>query len=112
MSEAKQVLNRQIIQDLIGDDPDLIKQFEMDFMFQAKERLKKIKDQFNQGQIKAIKEDAHFLKTSAQAIGAEQAAACLEQLEKSAWENKATECKQLIISTFHSIEEVYKEMQK
>ena len=53
----KQILNRQVIQGLVGDDPSVIKQFEMDFVEQAKVKLQSIKLQFNSGNITAIKED-------------------------------------------------------
>lgn len=112
MSELKQVLNRQVIKSLVGNEPEIIKQFETDFISQAKQTLQTIKFQFNSGQIVEIKEEAHFLKTSAKAVGAEQTAALLQELEESAMGEKKGECKQLIVNIFHSVQEVYKEMQK
>lgn len=112
MSDSKQVLNRQVIKNLIGNEPEMIKQFETDFIGQAKQTLQIIKLQFNSGQLFDVKEQAHFLKTSAKAVGAEQTAALLQELEECALDERKGECKQLIVNIFHSVQEVYKEMHK
>ena len=41
---TRHILNRNIMIDLIGDEPDLIKQFEIDFLNQAKVSLQKMAD--------------------------------------------------------------------
>lgn len=112
MEKQKPILDRAVIKSLVGDDPEVIKQFEMDFVMQAKQKLQSIKQLFNQGELTVIKEEAHFLKTSAKAVGAEQTAELLEVLEQAALDKQVAECKQLIISIFHSVQDVYKEMQQ
>ena len=78
------VLNRNVMIALIGDDQPQIRQFEIDFLKQAQVSIKKITGYYQNDEFEQIKEEAHFLKTSAKAVGAEQSAMHLEALEKEA----------------------------
>ncbi|WP_028865445.1 Hpt domain-containing protein [Psychromonas aquimarina] len=109
MAERK-VLNRNVMIDLIGDDRESIRQFEIDFLKQAKTSLIKIAALYNEKNLAAIKEEAHFLKTSAKAVGAEQTADLLEALEHSAVENNKEKSKQKIIQIKESLLLVHKEV--
>jgi len=104
------VLNREVIRQLIGDDKQLIKQFEVDFLKQAKQSLSKIVKLYNDGQITSIKEEAHFLKTSAKAIGAEQTADLLLDLEMLSLEKNASGCGKLIQRVSQSVKLVHGEI--
>jgi len=95
---------------LIGDDIQLIKQFEIDFLKQAKQSLGKIVKLFNEGNIKPIQEEAHFLKTSAKAIGAEQTADLLQELEMLSLEQNIAGCGKLIQSVSQSVKLVHGEI--
>ena len=106
----KAILNRQTMQDLVGDDAELIKQFETDFLKQAKTSLGKIVQLFNDNQLPEIKEEAHFLKTSARAIGAEQAAELLQELEYAGLAADKGECKALIVKLNQAVKLVYGEI--
>ncbi len=103
----REILNRNVIISLIGDDKPLIRQFELEFLQQAKISMKKIAEYFGAQQFSEIKEEAHFLKTSAKAVGAEQTADLLENLEHTALDNDIQNCKLLIIQISNSIKHVY-----
>ena len=96
---TRNILNREIMIDLIGNEPELIKQFEIDFLKQAKVSLQKIADMYNASQIAAIAEEAHFLKTSAKAVGAEQISHLLQALEMSGSAQNKPACRDLILQT-------------
>ena len=104
------VLNRDVMRQLIGDDQQLIKQFEVDFLKQAKQSLSKIVTLYNDGKITAIKEEAHFLKTSAKAIGAEQTADLLLDLEMLSLEQDRQGCSRLIQEVGQSVKLVHGEI--
>jgi len=104
------ILNRNVMVELIGDDESLIKQFEMEFLRQAKLSLGKIVTLYNQSEIRAIKEEAHFLKTSAKAVGAEQTAELLQQLEVLSLDSNKPECKKVIVNISESVKKVYGEI--
>ncbi len=93
--------------DLVGDDKELIKRFQIEFLQQAKQSITKLSDAYGQADFKALKEQAHFLKTSAKAIGAEQTADYLQQLEDISELNDKNQCKDLIILINNSIKQVY-----
>lgn len=97
--------------DLIGDDAEMMRKFEIQFLQQAKASLEKITVLFNKNKIAEIKEEAHFLKTSAKAVGAEQTADLLEALElidldKDKDKDKK-QCKERIILINRSLKQVY-----
>ncbi|GGI88465.1 hypothetical protein GCM10007978_27730 [Shewanella hanedai] len=101
-----EILNKNIMLDLIGDDPVMIKQFEIDFLKQAKESLQKLILMYNQGSFSGVKEEAHFLKTSAAAVGAEQTSYLLKALELSGEEEDKPKCKRLIVNIKTSLQQV------
>jgi HPt (histidine-containing phosphotransfer) domain-containing protein len=111
-----QILNRNVMRDLIGDDKALTKQFHIEFLKQAKVSLNKIAVFFNSNNFTSIKEEAHFLKTSAKAIGAEKTAYLLEGLEMMALaidkekEKDQDKCKQQIIDINTTLKQVYGEV--
>lgn len=102
-----QILNRNIMKDLIGDEPDLIKQFEIDFLNQAKGSLHKMASMYNADQLVEITEEAHFLKTSAKAVGAERISQLLQTLEESSAKQKKSECRELILKTKVALQEIH-----
>lgn len=108
----RQILNRNIMRDLIGDDEALTKQFHIEFLKQAKVSLNKIATLFNSDNFPSIKEEAHFLKTSAKAIGAEKTAYLLENLEMMALEKEIDkeQCKQQIVHINTALKQVYGEI--
>jgi len=106
--EQAQVLNKDVMINLIGNEPETIKQFEVDFIKQAHQAMKTIITQYNTNNFAEIKETAHFLKTSAHAIGAEQTAALLEKLEEISASHDKEKCKEYIILINNAIKQVYK----
>ncbi|MFT5756459.1 MAG: HPt (histidine-containing phosphotransfer) domain-containing protein [Alteromonadaceae bacterium] len=104
------ILNRNVMRDLIGDDEVLTKKFHIEFLKQAKISLNKIALCFNSNDFTAIKEEAHFLKTSAKAIGAEKTAYLLENLEIMALAKEKEKCKQHIIDINATLKQVYGEI--
>lgn len=105
---AGKVLNTQTLTGLIGeDDPALIRKFQVDFLKQAKESMAKIVALFKNNQLSQIKEEAHFLKTSAKAIGAEQVGFLLEAMEKIALEGNSDKCRQQIVQINDGVKKVY-----
>ena len=111
MSKAHvKVLNKNVMLNLIGNEPETIKQFEIDFIKQAHEAMKNIIVQYNHNDFEQIKATAHFLKTSAHAISAEQVADLLESLEEVSFLHDKAKCKEHIILINSAIKQVYKEI--
>jgi HPt (histidine-containing phosphotransfer) domain-containing protein len=102
-----QILNRSVMRDLIGDDEALARKFEIEFLQQGKVSVNKLTVSYNNQNFIEIKEEAHFLKTSAKAVGAEQTAELLETLEHLAANENIAECKQKIILINVSLKHVY-----
>lgn len=105
-----QVLNREIMIDLVGDDHDYIQKCELNFIKQAQTNYNEIVAAFKQNDFTEIKDKAHFLKTSASAIGAEQLAHSLQELEHLAAGEHSSSCKKLIVDISKSIKLVYEEI--
>jgi HPt (histidine-containing phosphotransfer) domain-containing protein len=101
------VLNPDILEALIGDDKELTDQFRIDFLKQAKVSLEKIYHHFNNENFKEIKEEAHYLKTSAKAIGAEITGDQLQMLEQYAENEQSAQCRLMIVELGKSIKAVY-----
>ena len=111
MSEPQlQILNRNVMRDLIGDDVELTRKFEIEFLHQAKLSLKKIVQFYNGDNLLPIKDEAHFLKTSARAVGAEKTAELLECLERIALDSDKEQCKAKILLLSKAIKQVYGEI--
>jgi HPt (histidine-containing phosphotransfer) domain-containing protein len=106
-NNQRQILNRQVMINLIGDDQAMMRKFEIQFLQQAKVSIAKIAELFKNNELKPIKEEAHFLKTSARAIGAEQTADLLQSLEEAALKEDKTLCKEHIILINRAVKEVY-----
>jgi len=105
--KQRQILNRQVMIDLIGDDQAMMRKFEIQFLQQAKVSIAKIAELFKKNELKPIKEEAHFLKTSARAIGAEQVADLLQSLEESVLKEDNKLCKKYIILINRAVKQVY-----
>ena len=103
----RQVLNRQVMVDLIGDDQEMMRKFEIQFLQQAKISIAKIAELFKKNELKPIKEEVHFLKTSARAVGAEQSADLLQSLEEVALKQDKAQCKEHIILINRAVKQVY-----
>ncbi|MDO7085861.1 Hpt domain-containing protein [Pseudocolwellia sp. AS88] len=101
------IFNNSAMFDLVGDDKELIKKFQIEFLQQAKQSIAKLSDAYGQSDFTTLKEEAHFLKTSAKAIGAEQTGDYLQQLEDISELNDKNKCKELIILINNSIKQVY-----
>ncbi len=108
MDENKrQILNHNAMLNLIGEDQVLSRKFEIQFLQQAKQSIAKIASSFTKSEFNQIKEEAHFLKTSACAIGAEQTADLLESLEEIALNKDNMQCKEHIILINRAVKQVY-----
>lgn len=94
--------------ELIGDEPELIAQFQADFINQAQLSLKELATHYNHREFDALKQSAHFLKTSAKAIGAEEVTEILQQLELAAISKDINLTKQLIIQLKSSLQSLVK----
>ena len=105
--QEKQVLNNEVMFNLIGDDQPMAKKFKIEFLKQAKESLAEITAHFNQQQFSGINEVAHFLKTSAKAVGAEITAEHLQLLEQFALDQDLSNCKKEILSIHQAVKQVY-----
>ncbi|QYJ89173.1 MULTISPECIES: Hpt domain-containing protein [Shewanella] len=104
MKNSPQILNPKIMRDLIGNDPALIAQFKQDFVAQARTSLRELATHYNNREFAGLKQKAHFLKTSAKAIGAEEVADKLQQLEYAALGEDMPQCKQLIIQLKNALQ--------
>ncbi len=105
-----ELLNHQTLVMLVGDDKATIEKFQKDFISQARQSLQKISGLYNAKHLPEIKEEAHFLKTSAKAIGAEKAAELLQQLEHAGLSNDAVRAKLLIMTLSIVIKQLNKEI--
>ena len=107
MIEQLQTLNKQTLINIIGDEPDERLKFLASFLKQSQISLKKFVQLYNQDDYLNIREEAHFLKTSANAIGAEKVGDILQQLEENAVESHKTKCKILIQHINVEVKQVY-----
>ncbi|MEJ6472795.1 Hpt domain-containing protein [Pseudoalteromonas piscicida] len=96
-------LNPQVLIDLIGDDFATAKKFYTDFLIQSKSSCANIKAAYQAGRFQALKDEAHYLKTSAKAVGAEVLAEHLQALEYSALDHNASACAENIKAIHHEI---------
>lgn len=102
-------LNRTTIAELVGDEPDKIIKFQSEFLIQSHKILKQIIQSFNSSDFSGLKSHAHYLKTSAKAVGAERSAFYLETIESHCLEGNKAAMKQVIIKLnceFKAIKEV------
>ncbi|MCF2907858.1 Hpt domain-containing protein [Pseudoalteromonas sp. DL2-H2.2] len=91
-------LNQQTLVDLIGEDMPTIARFQRDFVTQAESSCKLFLSAYSSAAYPELKEHAHFLKTSARAIGAERCSEYLAQLEEAALSADRPHCRRLLIS--------------
>ena len=101
------ILNRNVMKELIGDDTEMIRGFEIEFLKQAKVSMAKFAVQYQANEFTAMKEEAHFLKTSAKAVGAEKLGEILQQMEAIAFSKDKAQCKTQIMEINKAIKEVY-----
>jgi len=80
----KALLNKQTMIDLLGNDDDSIQYFRLQFVEQSEAILPELLEYLESGCFDKLQLKAHFLKTSAKAVGAEMTADSLYQLELSA----------------------------
>ena len=106
-SDVNKVLNNQVMIDLIGNDAVMIRKFKIEFLQQAHKTMQEIVREYQQSNFSALKEQAHYLKTSAKAIGAEITGDLLQSLEESALAKNKEACKQTLIKTNQAIKSVY-----
>lgn len=106
MSDQMQLLNPETMAELLGDDTELINQFKQQFLEQAHECLPKLIKEFKQSSFEDMKETAHFLKTSARAVGAEQMSYLLQDIEQNCLDLQVDALKQQIVALNQSIIEV------
>lgn len=109
MMKPLQILNKQTLIDILGDEPSEHLKFIASFLTQAQESLKKLVQLYNHNDYSNIREEAHFLKTSANAVGAEKVGDILQQLEDYAVESHKAKCKILIQHINVEVKQVYVE---
>lgn len=110
LEKEVRVLNRSVMEELIGDDPAMMMKFEQKFLQQAQATFVRLVDLFKKKDLQQIKEEAHFLKTSAKAIGAERVSTILEKLEYASLESDYPACKGLIVSTANELKQLNMEL--
>lgn len=82
-SKLMMTLNTSTLSQLLGDDPQTIQSFYADFLTQAKQEANTMRACCARLDYAGLAEHAHFLKTSAAAIGGEQMASLLQRLEQT-----------------------------
>ncbi|TMP38030.1 Hpt domain-containing protein [Pseudoalteromonas rubra] len=96
-------LNAQTLVDLIGEDMDTIARFQRDFVTQAESSCKLFLSAYSNAAYTELKEHAHFLKTSARAIGAERCSEYLAELEDAALSGDRRDCRSVLINIAQEI---------
>lgn len=92
------ILSHNVLIDFIGNDKNSINEFYIEFMQQADTSMKFLTMHFNARNFEKISEEAHFLKTSAMAIGAQRTGQILHMLEDKAREKNTKECYQELVA--------------
>ncbi|WP_016955709.1 Hpt domain-containing protein [Catenovulum agarivorans] len=108
MSEIP-VYDPKVLTSLIGDDQQSINEYKSEFLKQCVPSLRQIAAAFNNNDKNAVKEAAHYLKTSAKAVGALRCANRLQEIEDSALAEQRAELKQHITLLQQDIRDVKKE---
>ncbi|MDK2596651.1 Hpt domain-containing protein [Pseudoalteromonas obscura] len=103
-------LNHNTIIELVGDEPAKIHKFHIEFLKQSSAILRTIIQSFNSDDFSEIKNQAHFLKTSAKAVGAERSAYFLETIESYSLERNKAAIKQVIIKLNGEFKAIKKEL--
>ncbi|WP_394199787.1 Hpt domain-containing protein [Shewanella waksmanii] len=106
------VLDTNVLIDLIGDDQQEIVNFQRQFMQQAQQSLKKLATSFNQSDFTEVKQEAHFLKTSARAIGALQVGEVLQMIENASLQEDKALTKELILSLKQALQSLIRAIQQ
>ena len=108
MSEIP-VYDPNVLTSLIGDDQESINEYKSEFIKQCVPSLREIAAAFNKNDKNAVKEAAHYLKTSAKAVGAMRCASRLQAIEDTALAEQRAELKQHITQLQMDIRDVKKE---
>ncbi|MGB0938736.1 MAG: Hpt domain-containing protein [Colwellia sp.] len=95
-----QLLNPKTMIDILGDDEDSIKEFRLLFIEQSTQCLPELRELLRMQSFDKLKLKAHYLKTSARAVGAEKSALQLYKLENSAVMHNAIESAKIIDELF------------
>ncbi|GEK10628.1 hypothetical protein PPE03_28770 [Pseudoalteromonas peptidolytica] len=96
-------LNPNVLIELIGDDFITAKKFYTDFLIQSKSSFAKMRATYQDNDLKRLKDEAHYLKTSAKAVGAELLADYLQELEYAAMDGNSSLCAEKIKAIHHEI---------
>ena len=97
MDDSLAIYDSSILIGLVGDDVAVVADFQQQFIQQAIGCIKELTIAYNQKNSAEIKEKAHFLKTSAKAVGALRCAERLQQIENDALQQNFENVKQLIM---------------
>ncbi|WP_111977688.1 Hpt domain-containing protein [Algibacillus agarilyticus] len=97
-----------ILSSLIGNEEDLINEYKQEFIKQSITSLKTIALNYNKHDYHAMKEDAHYLKTSAKALGALQCAQRLQAIENAALKEDKNLLKQLVMELKTDVQNIKK----
>ncbi|WP_440904211.1 Hpt domain-containing protein [Catenovulum sp. SX2] len=108
MSEIP-VYDPNVLTGLIGDDIESIQQYKSEFLQQCVPSLREIAAAFNKNDKHAVKEAAHYLKTSAKAVGAMRCANRLQAIEEAAMAEQRAVLKQHITQLQQDIRDIKKE---
>ncbi|MER2491998.1 Hpt domain-containing protein [Catenovulum sediminis] len=111
MSEIP-IYDPEVLVSLIGDDQPLIEEYKKEFVKQCVPTLRGIAAAFNKNENTEVKDQAHYLKTSAKAIGAMRCAARLQKIEDCALSDDRVSLKQHITLLQNDIRDVKKEFIK
>ena len=106
------ILNNETLIALVGDESSTLQKFQREFLLQSKQCLKTLVHEFNTQNFPSLVETAHYLKTSAKSVGAEQVSDTLQNLEKTGSHRDITATKKLLIQLQAQLNAVRKEVVK
>ena len=84
IGDAEPALDVNVLKDLVGDDPEIIQDFLMEYQQTASRLVEELRRAFASGDLKGVGSVAHRLKSSSRAVGARSFGERCQQMETAA----------------------------
>ncbi len=105
------IINHATLTGLLGDDQVAIRQFQLVFLKDARISLKNQSQLLAETRFQEVKEEVHYLKTSALSVGAEQVAATLQKMEQASLDRDQAHCHKLFLQLQKCLKQYHQVLQ-
>lgn len=105
------ILDNKVLLGLLGGNKSQLRAFQLEFLLEASVTVEKISLAKNKVDFDSIKNMAHYLCSSATAVGASRFANTLMQLEESAEQREKSRCDECFLELLQQLKLVRKEIE-